>query len=548
MPTKVPLVRSDGTVDVLGISTDIAGRVETEAALRENEQKLRMVVAAVRMGLWEWDFATDVLEWDDITCEIFGVRRETFPRDRAGLLSLIHPEDRERVGEAIAFAIRAGQYPPIEHRLVRPDGTTRHIMARATLVRAEDGGPKKFLGGVIDVTEERALEERRREAQKLAAIGQLSAGISHNFNNMLSVILGTLELALPSASPGMAELLKDAQDAALRAAEVVRELMTFAGRPRTGAKRPEDLCALVKRTLEMCTRIFDRSIDLAAEYPGGAELVMANPNELEQALLNVLINARDAVTEARVVAPTVNVAMERVAAGTAELARCGLSSEKDYVRVRIADNGIGMDDATRSRIFEPFFTTKPVGQGTGLGLSTTLTILKEHGGAIDCASTPGAGTCFSMYVPSAREATQRMAEAEGRATTKIASEAILVVDDETAVRAVVRRILEGAGYRVLLASSGEEALQILQDSALRDAIALVLLDVSMPRMSGALVREKMRELVPNLPIAYFTGYALESYDEVDGLIEKPVTRESLLNSVSDILERVTLRASHPRRP
>ena len=132
--------------------------------------------------------------------------------------------------------------------------------------------------------------------------------------------------------------------------------------------------------------------------------------------------------------------------------------------------------------------------------------------------------------------------------TKIASEAILVVDDETAVRAVVRRILEGAGYRVFLAASGEEALQILQDGALRDAVALVLLDVSMPRMSGALVREKMRELVPDLPIAYFTGYTLDSYDEVDGLIEKPVTRENLLNSVNDILERVTLRASHPRRP
>jgi CheY-like chemotaxis protein len=229
----------------------------------------------------------------------------------------------------------------------------------------------------------------------------------------------------------------------------------------------------------------------------------------------------------------VRVSVERVSAGAEEIAQCDLTPGRDYVRVRISDNGPGMDDTTRRRIFDPFFTTKEVGHGTGLGLSTTMAIVREHGGAIACVSAPGAGATFSIYLPRVQGG---VAVEAAPAPAVGGAETILVVDDEPAIRIIVKRILERAGYDVRLAASGQDAFEQLGDAATRAKVALVLLDMSMPSMPGAEVRRRLKELVPTARVAYFTGYSPDSKDDVDGVIEKPIASRDLLRRVREMLD------------
>jgi two-component system cell cycle sensor histidine kinase/response regulator CckA len=291
------------------------------------------------------------------------------------------------------------------------------------------------------------------------------------------------------------------------------------------------VAAVARRTVAICKTTFDRGVLLVLEEPGDAQLVRADPSQIEQALLNVLINARDALAQAAPRDPRVLLRIE----GCRRSPDSG-GPPRDFVCIRVSDNGSGMDDSTRVRIFEPFFTTKPVGSGTGLGLSTTVTIVREHGGSVEVESTPGQGSTFSIYLPRApTEAPERRRRSSRPAPG--GGETILVVDDEKSVRDVVRRMLERGGYGVQLASDGREALRLLARDRGRSSVDLVLLDVSMPGLSGRAILGEMKALAPSIPVAYFTGYGLECPDEVDGLIEKPVTSVALLRSVRTILDR-----------
>ena len=275
---------------------------------------------------------------------------------------------------------------------------------QGSVVRAPDGSSERLVGGCLDVTEQREIEERARQTQKLEAIGQLSAGVAHNFNNMLMVILPNLELALAEVSAEQVPILQSAHDAALRAAELVRQLMTFAGRARSREKRVDDVRSLVDRTVVMCRRAFDPRIELTSHLSEHAEPVLADNMQLEQALLNLLINARDAVMDAKTDTMQVRVKVERIHGPVLRTLKPHVEPGRAYVCIRVVDNGIGMDGATQSRIYEPFFTTKDVGGGTGLGLSTARAILQEHGGVLECASVPGRGSTFSAYLPLAASA------------------------------------------------------------------------------------------------------------------------------------------------
>ena len=534
-----PILEQGSVVAVAVVATEITASRAAEAALRESEDKLRITVAATGMGLWEWDIKTNVVRWDDAMCHIWGVTQETFPRDYASYIATIHPAERQFVGETIAKALDTGVYSDLEHRIVRPDGTHRYLLAKGAVSRSPDGTFAKLLGGCLDITERREAEERQRQSQKLEAIGQLAAGIAHNFNNLLMGILPNLDLAMEGSNVDTTELLEAARGAALRAAELVRQLTTFAGRARPAPRRPEDIRALVERTMGICRRAFDRGIELTATLPEEPIVVVGDPTLLEQALLNILINARDALTEAQVEAPRVRVDVARISASADEIRRHELSWPGDGVALRIIDNGPGMSAQTRHRVYEPFFTTKDVGKGTGLGLSTSLAIVKDHGGAIVCASEPGHGTTFTLYLPAsdARTAAAAGTRAEPNATKRENPNAILVVDDEETVRRAVQRMLERAGYKVYSAAGGREALELLADATILREVTLVLLDLSMPGMPGPAVRREIRAVAPHLPVVYFTGYALDSAEEADGVIEKPVGYTELTRSVAEILAR-----------
>ena len=390
----LPLRADDGAiVGMLAIVRDVTARRNAEDALRANEEQLRLAADAAGVGVWSWDMRTDTVQWQDPLCAIFGLPPGTSPAGRAGYLALVHPDDRARSVERLARGVAAGRWED-EYRIVRADGAVRWVLAKGSVVR------DVALGAVIDVTERREREEQLRQAQKLEAVGQLTAGIAHNFNNMLMGMLPNLESAARRAPPELEPLLRDAEESAQRAAHLVRQLMTYAGRNSPAARAVESIADLVERTVAFCRTTFDHRIAFDTRYDRSARARVAAA-QLEQALLNALINARDAIAE--VDAPRMTVRVDVVTDGSTELGgRAG-----DHVRVQIGDNGIGMDAATASRIFEPFFTTKPVGKGTGLGLATTRAIVVEHGGFVTCDSEPRFGSTFSFYLP--REPAEREA-------------------------------------------------------------------------------------------------------------------------------------------
>ena len=525
-----PIRMDDRIVGTLGVNIDVTERRRTLQALRESQDKLRLAVDATGIGLWSWDIGRDQVTWEPTLAALFGLPAGTAPVGREGYLALVHPEDRERAGKRIAEGVESGRWED-EHRIVRADGVVRWVLVKGSVTHGE-GGPF-VVGALIDVTERKQRDEQLRQAQKLEAVGQLTAGIAHNFNNMLMSVLSNLEVAGKRAPADLMPLLGSAADSARRAAELVRQLMTYSGRNRIKARTVEDVEALVVRALELCRNTFDRRIAFEETYEAGA-FVRVDATQLEQALLNVLINARDALETSQIHAPRITVSIGVVRAGASELG----GRDGDWVRICIGDNGVGMDAATAQRIYDPFFTTKEVGRGTGLGLATTHTILHEHGGFIVCDSAQGRGTTLTLYLPAESGPSREHEAPAPELQTAGGSETVLVVDDESALRNVVAVILRSSGYTALQAASGTEALELLADSAVASKVALVLLDVSMPGLPRRELRRRLRELT-RARFVYFTGYALDAADaDPDDLVlEKPVTQERLLWTIRQVLDR-----------
>jgi PAS domain S-box-containing protein len=519
----VPLRGDDGAIiGMLGIVRDVTARRNAEDALRASEEHLRMAVEAAVVGIWSWDIRTDEVKWSDPMAGIFGLPPGGAPMGRDEYLALVHPDDRARSAARIAQGVVKGRWED-EYRIVRADGAVRWVMAKGTVLG------DLVLGAVLDVTERAQREEQLRQAQKLEAVGQLTAGIAHNFNNMLMGMLPNLELAARAAPADLEPLLRDAEQSAQRAAHLVRQLMTYAGRNRPRARTVESIGALVERMVSFCRTTFDQRIVFHPTYDATAR-ARVDPTQIEQAVLNILINARDALAD--VEAPCVTLAVEIVRAGAPELeGRTG-----DFVRVRLADNGVGIDSETANQIFEPFFTTKAAGKGTGLGLATTRAIVVEHGGFVACNSSPRQGATFSLYLPRESDAVDVPRLAIETLDVR-GTEMVLVVDDEAPIRQVVSLMLTEAGFGVQLAASGEKALELLADPAAAAEIAVVLLDVSMPGMSGRELRSRIRDLAPRARVVYFTGYAFEAPDATDAVLEKPASEKRLIGTIREVLDR-----------
>jgi PAS domain S-box-containing protein len=524
-------------VGVVCVVRDVTERVLAEEALRRSEAKLRLAVEAGGVGLWRWDVERDETIWEDSLCAMFGLPPGGGPKNRAEYLALIHPDDRERAATNIRRGIGPGRWSN-EMRVLRSDGVSRWVLTKG-VVTTTDGGRVAY-GAAIDVTEQHQRDDRDRQAQKLEAVGQLTAGIAHNFNNLLMAMIANLELARRDAGAEIAPLLRDCEGAAVRAADLVRQLMTFAGRNRPSpAKKIVAVADLVSRTVGFCRTTVDRRITLEERHEASLH-ARVDALQLEQALLNVLINARDALDEARTRGPRIDIAVQAVPAGADELQ----GREGEYVRIRVIDNGPGMDAATAARVFEPFFTTKEIGRGTGLGLATTQAIVHEHGGFVTCESEPGRGATFGLYLPRAEDdGREEPAAPSGAATSQRGASSaregtmILVIDDEPTVRTVVGRMLETAGYAVERAASGVEALERLADPALASRVELVLLDVSMPGLSGRELRARVLAAAPRARIVYFTGFATEAVDVDDMVLEKPVSYQRLIDTVRTALDR-----------
>ena len=382
----------------------------------------------------------------------------------------------------------------------------------------------------------RRLEQQLRASQRLEAVGRLAGGVAHDFNNVLTAVLGSTELLILDAPPGAAgrEELEIIREAATHAQDLIRQLLAFSSRQ---ALKPVvlDLSHLVQNIGKMLRRLIGENIQLTTEPAAELDAVCADPGQLEQVLVNLVVNARDAMPQGgRLTIATANV---HVAEGGASVLAVPPGR---YVVLRVTDTGAGMDAATLERAFEPFFTTKPRGKGTGLGLATVYGIVRQSGGHVDVESTPGAGTTFRIYLPRVTEEAEAGVERPVAAPAR-GAETVLVVEDDERVRVLARKVLEQAGYTVLVAAGGKEALAAAEGHA--GPIDLLMTDVVMPEMSGRTLTRRLTQRHPGLKVLYMSGYSDEDiaqhgvFEAGIPFIKKPFTPSLLTQKLREVLDR-----------
>ena len=384
--------------------------------------------------------------------------------------------------------------------------------------------------------EQARLEDQLRQSQKLEAIGQLTTGIAHNFNNLLMVIAGSVELArnIPKES---AQHLENAVEAADKAAGMIRQLMLFS-RNVGVARNPLDLRPIVDDIVRMCRDTFDRKISIVAEMSDDVPNVSGDSGQIEQMIFNLFINARDAVEAVSDRPPAITLHLNDVKIGLEDCAGHVDMRPGHFVRIAVSDNGVGMDEETTRRIFEPFFTTKEFARGTGLGLSTVYGIVKQHSGGIEVASKPGVGTTFEVYLPVAENVTAAEPEAIGE-PMRGGSETILVIDDEEMVRTTLVSMLEAHGYTVLVGTDGKNGLSVFR--AEQSRIEVVVLDLIMPGMSGYEVLVELRNMECDAKIIICTGVQPDrtALAGVHAIVQKPVRLPKVLLTVRRVLGSIS---------
>lgn len=435
-----------------------------------------------------------------------------------------------------------------EVEAIRKDGSRVPIEVSSRLIY-ENGVPVAVQGSARDITERKRAEEALRasqlqlqQSQKLEAIGQLAGGVAHDFNNMLTAIIGYTDLSLRRVGleNPIRRNLEETKKAAERAASLVRQLLAFS-RKQILEPKVLDLNDVVKDMHKMLTRLIGENIKLATRLETDLGSVKADPCQVEQIIVNLVVNARDAMPRGgRVTIETANFTIDDQTALKHVSVKAG-----EYVMLSVSDTGSGMDQETQARIFEPFFTTKEVGKGTGLGLSTVYGIVKQSGGNIWVYSEPGMGTVFKVYLPRIDDATaSTIVRQEQEAIAPRGTETILLVEDEDVVRGLTRNILMQAGYNVLDARSGDEAIRLCHAHA--GPIDLLLTDVVMPEVSGKEVADRLSELRPSIRVLFMSGYtdeAIVQHSVLDAnvkFIQKPFTWVALTRKVREVLNRKAL--------
>jgi two-component system cell cycle sensor histidine kinase/response regulator CckA len=517
----VPLVENDEVTAIALVPADITDRVKLERSLAESERKLRLAVTATGIGLWSWDIARDEVKWDERALEIFGLT--SVPPSYEKYLNFVHPDDREQVQKVVNEALETGIYRPFEHRLTpRPDGVERWLLAIGTLVRNDKGEPAGLMGGALDITEQKRLAAQLQQVQRVEALGQLTAGLAHNFNNLLMAITPNLELVLQQAPEELSPLLTAALDASLQARDLIKRLMSITGRTTTTTSNSSSPQEVIGRAFAICRATFPREIELVSTVHSEVGHVGMEASDLEQVVLNLLFNARDALERKAQSPRKIEVILDAITI-----------NGEGRARLRVRDSGPGMSRAVLERIFEPFFTTKSGQRGSGLGLSDALVRVRAAGGTLECISEEGAGATFTLLLPMTSPPAVTSLPAEA-APAGSRGEAILLVDDEPAVRKIVARILAREGYIVIEAEDTDAARALLSQHG--DRVKLVLLDQSMPRESGPEALPSLKRL-SNAPVVMFSGTTMVVPPGASAVLEKPTTVAQLLRTVEQLIQK-----------
>ena len=490
----------DATGDLsLVILHDVTQRRLNEEGLRRSTQQLAEAQSIGGMGSWEWDLATDELVCSEEYFRIFGLRPTAIVPTRRNIVERIHEEDRTLVEGALQSAMQSGDPYSVEYRVVRPDESIRHIHSRGEIRRDPTGAPVSMIGTIVDITERRNLEQQLRQSQKMDAIGQLAGGIAHDFNNLLTVIQGNTDLAfegLDPESPARSDLA-EVSKAASSAAALTQQLLAFSRR-QILQPRPIHLRTVARGVERMLGRLLGENIQLVMDLDEEGGAILADAGQIEQVLINLTVNARDAMPAGgRITIGCQSVEVKQSNGNEISL-RPGV-----YEVLKVSDTGIGMDAATRERIFEPFFTTKPAGRGTGLGLSTVHGIVKQSGGELHVHSVVGEGTVFTIYFPRVLEAVAAdLSKAPVHAGG--GSETILLVEDEVALRKLAQRVLTQKGYVVFEAANAEEAI-LLSESESRK-FDLIVTDVMMPGLDARTMVDRIAGVKAGIKVLFMSGY------------------------------------------
>jgi len=525
-----------GIVAVTGLLLAAAVSHEREAAteaLRQRDAQLSVALDAAQMGVWYWSAADNRLTWDDTLRRIYGLSQQDRVAGYDDFISRVHPDDRDFVNSSVRRALAEGGRLDYEFRIVLPDSRVRWIADRGRVIPGDQGTVVGLTGTCQDVTDRRTTEEQLRLAHKMESVGRLAGGVAHEANNQMSVVMSAADfiLARPDLHPAVRADAEYIRRAAERTAAVTAQLLAFS---RRQVLRPQviDLNTLLDRFRPVLQRTLGEDCQVTLLLDPRIGPVRADPGQLEQVLLNLAINARDAMPRGGRL--SVETAAVELTERSTVLSHGVTVRSGPYVQLAVSDTGHGMDKETLAHVFEPFFTTKGVGQGTGLGLATVYGIVKQSDGYVWAYSEPGRGTTIKLYLPITQDAAASAAETPAPARTA-SGELVLVVEDEPQVRTIAARALTEAGYRVLEAESGELALDVLRRNGSRPA--LVLVDVVMPGMGGSDLAEEVARLVPGVPILFTSGYT-DAEILRRGLLEpgaeflpKPFSPEGLVQAV-----------------
>jgi two-component system, cell cycle sensor histidine kinase and response regulator CckA len=533
--TITPVRSADGEIsNFIAIKVDVTERKRAEFALREAEEQYRTIFEENSIGICNSAADGRYLSVNPAFARIFGYDspEEMLFRVPNAKSVYVDPNRRREIGRELR---EQGKSENSEIQVYRKDGSKIWLRASVRAARNADGGLLYYVGSAEDITEQRRLEEQFRQAQKMEAVGLLAGGIAHDFNNLLGVILGNADLLL-EATPSNAQqhYAEEIKKAGGRAAQLTRQLLTFS-RKQVLYPTILDLNAIVHDFGKILQRLIGEDVQIVTDLGKELGSVRADRGQMEQILMNLATNARDAMPNGG----KFTIRTENAELGAADVARYPYVRPGRYIRVSMSDTGMGMSAAVQARVFEPFFTTKQQGRGTGLGLATVYGIVKQSAGYIWIASEPGAGASFDIYLPRLNEkALPLVPDLEVRTESPRGTETIFLLEDEDSLRKVTCEFLTASGYRVLQAGRGDQAIGIAEQY--KPSIHLIVSDVVLPDMSGPSIVARMQALHPEAKVLYVSGYAevpvaQQLIDQGAILMQKPVWRKDLLRKIHEML-------------
>jgi two-component system cell cycle sensor histidine kinase/response regulator CckA len=509
-------------------------RVLVEGVLSETTERMQFALESAGVGTWEAELASGKATWSPILEKLHGLPVGGFGGTIEAFIACIHPEDRQQVLERISQSQRDRTSVQLEYRTIWPDGLIHWVAGMGRTLYDEMGMPIRAAGASFDITARKNLEEQVRQSQKMEAIGSLAAGIAHDFNNLLMIMSGYCELLADRLQGDMENTaeLTEIQRAASSATTLTRQLLAFSRR-QILAPQALNLNSILIDSQKMMRRLVEENVQINLRLAEHLSPINIDAGQVEQVLLNLVVNARDAMPNGGVVTmETSNVVIDEAYAGGHVDVQPG-----PHVLLSVRDTGHGIPADVKARLFEPFFTTKERGRGTGLGLATVYGIVKQSGGHIVVDSEAGVGTAFTIYFPAAVGAVVSIAAAAKKAPATLAGdETILIVEDDESLRALAERSLRRYGYRLLLAKSGDDAQKIL--AAHDGPVHVVVTDVVMPNGGGRALGDWIARHHPETKVIYMSGYAdaIVQHGILDPgtiFLQKPFSPESLASKIRE---------------